>query len=176
MMRILRFDNPRLRVKAHPVHIKGKELTALIENLISLVTMQKDPEGVGLAASQIGIPQRIFIVKLGTRFVPFINPKILDRSSEETLGIEGCLSIPDYYGEVRRPRSVTVQFTTKLGRTVTRMYTGLAARIIQHEYDHLEGVLFFDHMKKQGGKLYRYLGKDLNGKEVFDEVDARLVL
>lgn len=175
-MTILRFDSPRLRGKAHTVRVHGKELTALIENLTTTVAAQIDPEGVGLAAPQIGIPQRIFVAKLGTRFVPFINPKILEVGREETLGIEGCLSIPDYYGEVRRPRIVTIRFTNRFGRTVTHPYAGNAARIIQHEYDHLDGVLFFDHMKQQGGKFYRYLGKDINGKEVFDEVDPKLIL
>ncbi len=170
-MRILTQENPRLRIKARSVNPQDNALKRLIAALIATVTAQQDPEGVGLAAPQIGAPARVFVAKVGQRFIPFINPKIIEKGAEEAVALEGCLSVPRLYGEVRRPRHIRVQYITKTGKPVVRSFFGLAARIIQHETDHLDGILFLDHVKKQSGQLFWYQGKDSDGKEIFTLVE-----
>lgn len=165
-MVILTAKNPRLRQVAKAV-VPSPETTKLIQVLIDTVEKQHNPEGVGLAAPQIGSLQRIFVAKMTNKFVPFFNPIIVKKSEREEIAIEGCLSVPDLYGEVRRPYAITVRYLNRFGKTVLHEYHGISARIIQHETDHLEGILFLDHLKRQGGKLYRYQGKDEGGNELY---------
>lgn len=99
--------------------------------------------GVGLSANQVGLPYRVFVIT-GNPIIACFNPIIVDKYDEDIFLDEGCLTYPDYFVKIRRPKSVRVRFTMPNGETVTRDFVGLTARIFQHEYDHLEGELFKD--------------------------------
>jgi peptide deformylase len=105
--------------------------------------------GIGLAGPQVGLLQRIFVVQVdGESPRVFINPTIIGTSPEISQYEEGCLSIPGLYAELTRPEKVTVQAWNERGRPFTLDAEGLLARVIQHEYDHLEGVLFIDRLSE----------------------------
>jgi peptide deformylase len=122
--------------------------------------------GVGLAAPQVGVLERLFVVCI-EGFPPyvFINPSIIETSEEMCLYEEGCLSIPGVWASVKRPRRVTVQAWNERGRPFTLQADGLLARVIQHEYDHLDGVLFIDRLSpvKRERLLAKY--QKLTGKK-----------
>ncbi|MFQ3547068.1 MAG: peptide deformylase, partial [Termitinemataceae bacterium] len=105
--------------------------------------------GIGLAGPQVGLLQRIFIVHIeGETPRVFINPTIIGTSPEQSQYEEGCLSIPGMYADVNRPEKITIQAWNERGRPFTLDAEGLLARVIQHEYDHLEGVLFIDRLSE----------------------------
>lgn len=117
-----------------------------------LATMYDAP-GIGLAAIQIGVPRRLVVIdvsKEGEEKTPqvFFNPEILASSDERSTYEEGCLSIPDYYAEVERPAAVTVRYLDRAGRQQTIEADGLLATCLQHEIDHLNGILFIDHISR----------------------------
>jgi peptide deformylase len=143
-MNVLHLGNETLRQKAVPVEEITDEIRALVSEMFD--TMEKE-EGVGLAAPQVDRSIRLFVVKAddGVKRV-FINPQII-ATSQETCGYEeGCLSIPKFYEEVIRPERVTVQAKNENGRRFTLEAEGFLARVIQHEYDHLDGILFIDRI------------------------------
>jgi len=112
-----------------------------------------DAPGIGLAAIQVGVPLRMLVIDLAKEDDPkmpqvFINPEILEATDERSVYEEGCLSIPDYYAEVERPASVRVRFIDGNGKEQEVMAEGLLATCLQHEIDHLNGVLFIDHISK----------------------------
>lgn len=127
-----------------PVEEINEEIRALVDEMFD--TMVKS-DGIGLAAPQIGKSIRLFVVRAddGIKRV-FINPQIIATSQEMCSYEEGCLSIPKYYDDVIRPERVTVQARNENGRRFTLEADGLLARVIQHEYDHLEGILFIDRI------------------------------
>lgn len=138
-----------LRRKARKVTNFGPELQTLINDLVE--TMREAP-GVGLAANQINVPLRVVVIEYGdqededvpSKLYTVVNPK-LSRFSEETeVGIEGCLSVPEFVGDVERSTSVTVKGFNRYGKRFRVKATGWLARIFQHEIDHLDGVLFID--------------------------------
>lgn len=136
-----------LRKKAHKVTNFDQDLSTLIEDMFE--TMRQAP-GVGLAAPQIDISQRVIVVEYAEDEVEkpksfaVINPEIIKTSTETELGIEGCLSIPNLVGEVERFSAVIVKGFNKQGKPVKIKSSGWLARIFQHEIDHLEGILFTD--------------------------------
>ena len=141
------YPDPILRQKTRLLtlaEIKSPEIQALLEDMD--VTMEAE-KGIGLAAPQIGRSIRLAIVKTDDGILPLVNPKILKRSWKKDVSEEGCLSIPQVYGLVKRPYSITVQIQDKTGATVKFQASGLLARVIQHEVDHLDGVLFIDRTK-----------------------------
>lgn len=97
--------------------------------------------GIGLAANQVGLPYRVFVIKSNPILACF-NPKIVSITGEEVDLEEGCLTFPNYYVKIRRPKMIRVRYTYPNGNTVTEIYDGITARIFQHELDHLNGVLF----------------------------------
>ncbi|MBI2414237.1 peptide deformylase [candidate division WWE3 bacterium] len=125
----------------------------LIKNLLDTVRKAKDPEGAGLAAPQIGISKRACVVRdffvnpmnrdevLSHDYV-LINPKIISASKETELDIEGCLSIPLVYGKVERAKKVKIKALNEHGEEIRFMASGFLARVVQHEIDHLDGILF----------------------------------
>ena len=126
------------------------EVRALVEDMFE--TMYKAP-GVGLAAIQVGVPRRIVTVDTAKKDEPkqpqvFINPEIVWSSAEKNTYEEGCLSIPEYYEEVERPSEVKVRFMDLAGKTQEVAANGLLATVLQHEIDHINGVLFIDHISK----------------------------
>ena len=131
-----------LRQKSLPVEDVNDEIRTLIENMYE--TMY-ETDGVGLAAVQIGKLLRLFVVDdQNGHKMAFINPQIISTSSETCEIEEGCLSIPTIYEAIVRPKNVTVQALNEKGKPFTVEADGFFARIIQHEYDHLDGVLYID--------------------------------
>jgi peptide deformylase len=142
--------DPLLRQVSQPVERVDSELTQLVDDMLE--TMYEAP-GIGLAAVQVGVPRRLLVIDLakeGEEPAPlvFINPKVIRSSDERSTYEEGCLSIPDYYAEVERPASITVTSLDRTGKEVTTEADGLLATCLQHEIDHLDGVLFIDHISR----------------------------
>lgn len=130
-----------LREPCVPFDFNNPELNA--EELAeSLLETMEAKNGIGLAANQIGLPYRVFAVK-GDPFVCF-NPRIVDTSDGTKLLEEGCLTYPGLYVKIKRPTAIRVRFQNYKGETLTEKYTGLTARIIQHEIGHLDGEVFFN--------------------------------
>ena len=162
--KIITAPHPLLREKSKPVNPQTRKVARVVEALITTLEATKEPQGIGLSAVQIGQPLRIFIIKKGQRFVPFINPKIVWRSekkltevlTEKQRYLEGCLSLPGYYGFVNRPYQVRLIWRNLEGKTKEKKFEGKLAVCVQHEYDHLDGILFTDHLLKQGGKIYQF--------------------
>lgn len=172
-MKSLKFiilPNPILWQKSQIVGKLDNQVPGLIKSMDGLLEKQKDPEGAGLSAVQVGILKRVCLVRIGNRFVPFINPKVLETSKDSVGFFEGCLSMPDFYGMVYRPSTIKIQAVNKRGKLIEKEFKGLPARIFQHEIDHMNGILFVNHLKSQNQKLYKLLGKDEQGRDKFAEV------
>ncbi len=140
IMEIVKEGDPLLRQKSEPVGQVTKRIRKLIKDMLETMN---SADGVGLAAPQVGISQRIIVVDVGEGPVALINPEIEEASGKE-LDVEGCLSIPGTFGYVERAQQVTVAGLNESGRSVRIRAEGLFARALQHEIDHLEGVLFID--------------------------------
>lgn len=147
--RIVTLGAPVLRKPAKKVSKFDKDLQELVQDMVETMLQA---EGVGLAAPQVGVPQRVVVIQLpedddhpqaGQLFV-LVNPEILSLSEEAEAGDEGCLSIPNIIGEVVRARQVTVQAQNTRGKHIQLTVDGFLARAFQHEIDHLDGVLFID--------------------------------
>jgi peptide deformylase len=147
---IIILPDPKLRLVSKPIERVDDPLTRLIDDMIE--TMHDAP-GIGLAAIQIAEPIRLLVVDVAGKEAPpapqvFINPEILWRADERSTYEEGCLSIPEYYAEVERPASVRVRALDRDGKDREVLAEGLFATVLQHEIDHLDGVLFIDHISK----------------------------
>ena len=162
-------DDKRLRQVSKEVKSFDKNLQKLIEDLTETLEAQTDPPGLGLSAPQIGILKRVFVGRIRSKIKGFVNPKILKFSRQEVTILEGCLSVPELYGHVARPAELDLESQDVRGRKSARHYKGLPARIIQHEVDHLNGVLFIDHVHTQNGKMFK-VEKDKRGREQLLEV------
>jgi peptide deformylase len=147
---ILQLPDKRLRLVSEPVAHIDDELKKLVADMFE--TMYEAP-GVGLAAIQVGVPKRIVTIDATRgeeekRPLALINPEILWLSDEKLVHEEGCLSIPDYTDEVERPAKIKARFLDLEGRTIEVEAEELFARVLQHEIDHINGVLFIDHLSK----------------------------
>jgi peptide deformylase len=147
---ILIIPDKRLRLKSEPVKAVDKALRALIDDMFE--TMYAAP-GIGLAAIQIGAARRVVTMDLAKKDEPkqplvFINPEVTWVSDEKATYEEGCLSIPEYYEEVERPKSVKVKYLDRDLKPQEIEADGLLATCLQHEIDHTNGVLFIDHISK----------------------------
>lgn len=173
--KILKVTDPSLREKSKPVKAVDKKILFLIKDLKDTLSAQKDPEGVGLAAPQIGKTLQIFVAKYKDNLRVFVNPEILSdtkmksenagkprragsRSGEKIL--EGCLSLPHYYGSLARPSKVKVKYLTEKGKEAVETFEGFEAQIIQHEIDHLKGIIFVDRLLEQKKPLYELVGDE----------------
>ncbi|NMB92134.1 MAG: peptide deformylase, partial [Parcubacteria group bacterium] len=136
--------NPLLRQKSKPVEHFTKEVRDLISQM--KIIMEKS-NGVGLAAPQIGIPLRVITCEIDDKFYAFINPEIIKTSGKNISMEEGCLSLPDTYGEVIRPEKIAFRALNADGKKIKIKAFGLLSRVIQHEIDHLDGILFIDKAK-----------------------------
>ena len=147
---IICIPDKRLRLVSDPVGEVTVETRKLVDDMFE--TMYEAP-GIGLAAIQIAVPRRIITMDLARKDEPrqprvFIDPQIVWSSEETAPYEEGCLSIPDYYEEVLRPARVRIRFLDIDGKLIEEDADGLYATCIQHEIDHLNGVLFIDHLSK----------------------------
>jgi peptide deformylase len=151
---IVTLPDPILRRKARPVTVFDNELQTLIDDMIDTM---RDAPGVGLAAPQVGISEKVIVVEYNEneddedspkRLYVMINPEIKVSSDETEEGIEGCLSVPGWQGEVERALSVTVKGQTRWGQPMKVKVKGWMARIFQHEIDHINGVVFTDRATK----------------------------
>lgn len=140
---IVKIPNPVLRQVAQPIEKPTRETRELVDRMKAAMA---EARGVGLAAPQMGVSERIIIYKLPDEKEPLriiVNPKIVSMKGEQ-IGPEGCLSIPRLQGDVPRAHEVIVKGTDMLGRPFKRRATEFEARVIQHEVDHLDGILFID--------------------------------
>ncbi|MGF9693539.1 MULTISPECIES: peptide deformylase [unclassified Rhizobium] len=142
--------DPVLRQVSQPIERVDADTLKLADDMLE--TMYEAP-GIGLAAIQIGVPRRMLVIDIsreGEEKTPLviINPEILKVSDEGSVYDEGCLSIPEYYAEVERPAAVTVKHVGRDGKDHVLEADGLLATCLQHEIDHLNGVLFIDHISR----------------------------
>ena len=183
---IVTVPNPILRQKSGEVE-NTPQVKKLVKRMIaSLIDDKGELVGVGLSAPQVGFNWRVFVTinqaKKVKPFRVFVNPVIVEYANKLTDGVpeskfkmEGCLSIPGIYGLVRRPKWVVVRYWDwdEKGRLIEKQerFEGLVATVIQHEYDHLEGILFVDRVKEQGNKLYKVVVDEM-GKEQLVEIEG----
>jgi peptide deformylase len=147
---IIVLPDKRLRLKSKPVTGIGGDIRKLAEDMFE--TMYQAP-GIGLAAIQVGVPLRLVVMDLAKKENEaepkvFINPEIVSSSEEKSIYEEGCLSIPDVHEDVERPARVKVKYLDLDGKAHEEDAEGLFATCIQHEVDHLNGVLFIDHISR----------------------------
>lgn len=136
-----------LRQKAAPIERFDDELARLVESMFETMKIGK---GVGLAAPQVGLPSRLFIVEIeGDKQRVFVNPEIIETSVDLAQFEEGCLSIPGVYADLERPKEIRVQAWNERGRRFVLEADGFLSRVIQHEIDHLNGVLFTDRLPER---------------------------
>ena len=141
--KIVLFGDPVLRQVAQPVAVFHKKLHSLVEKL--RLTLLHNGDGAALAANQIGLLKRITVIEYMEEYFEMINPEIVD-SSGESVDYEGCLSFPGYSGRVIRAERVTVRFQDRHGKEICLERSGRMARCIQHELDHLNGILYVDRL------------------------------
>lgn len=163
---LVRYPDPRLAEVCTPVENVDGTLVAVIERMAEIMFAAR---GIGLAAPQVGITARFFIAS--PAFEPdelevYINPRIVSREGAVD-GEEGCLSFPDVYADIRRAERVAVEAVDLDGRPFSRMVEDLGARVVQHEYDHIEGITFVEKMgsiaKLSNRKTLRQLERDFAG-------------
>lgn len=181
-MQIIKTPNSILTKKATNVRKIDESTKKLVRDMIITLKKTQNPDGVGLAAPQVGVSKRIFIMRSNPKkpIIVFINPQIIkkipyeDNSNKnlndikkknkikkvKKISLEGCLSIQNIWGSVKRAHKVLLKYTTLEGKVFEKWFEGLEATIIQHEIDHLEGILFTQRVLEQKGTLY----KEKNGK------------
>lgn len=164
IQKIIQSGNPILRKVSKPVHKIDKKILKLVQDLKDTLAVQKDPEGVGLAAPQIGINLRVFAVDFKTLKRIVINPEIVEKTqklknsktpNKKSEILEGCLSLPHYYGPLKREDYVKLKYLDENGKEIIEEFKDFNAQIILHEIDHLNGFLFVDRLLEQKKKLYK---------------------
>ena len=191
MLQVIKAPDQKLREKTKPVKKITPALIQTLNDMIKLTKTFKEPEGVGLASTQIGLDERFFVARLhpskqippknptqrvqrwknyNKEFVSVINPKILSYSKRTKPYFEGCLSIPTIWGQVKRHTSIKVSYQDIKGNNITKTLKDIPAWIFQHEMDHLDGILFTQRVLEQKGKFYQFKGKDKTGTDIFEEM------
>jgi peptide deformylase len=167
LLPIITAPDPRLKIKARPVAAVDDEVRRLMDDMLE--TMHQ-AIGIGLAAPQVGVAKRLIVLDVareGEAPQPMMlaNPEILWRSAELTTGSEGCLSLPEHYAEVTRPAQIRLRYLDYQNEIREIEASGLLATCIQHEIDHLDGVLFVDHISMvKRGMILRKLAKSKRGR------------
>lgn len=185
MLDIVQAPHKVLSSKAKKVSKVDSKIKKLIKEMTVTLENTRDPEGVGLAAPQVGESLRLFIIKEdpASPLYVFINPEIIsiseeklpvvdEKKSKEKKGVklEGCLSLKDIWGVVHRAATVTLSFENEKGTRTTKTFDSFLATIIQHECDHLDGILFPKRVLEQNEKLYKAKA-DEKGEMIFEELD-----
>lgn len=185
MFTIVKAPHTVLSQIAKPVLKIDKHIGLIIDEMKQTLLNTHDPQGVGLAAPQIGKSLRLFITKPTPKsaVLVFINPEILSRSDElvplkrprgsknkKAGTLEGCLSLPTIWGPVLRSPSVELRYLDENGKVHKKTFKGFLATIIQHEYDHIQGILFPKRVLEQKGKLFKS-HKNEKGEDEFEEID-----
>ena len=147
---ILIAPDPRLKRKSQPVDGIDGDIRRLTDNM--LATMYQAP-GIGLAAVQVGVPKRVIVIDIAREDEPkapllLINPEVVWVAEEDTKYEEGCLSVPEHYAEVTRPAEAKVRYLDLEAEIRELHATGFLATVVQHEIDHLDGILFIDHLSQ----------------------------
>jgi peptide deformylase len=155
LLPIIETPDPRLRSISTPVESVDDDLRRLIDDMFE--TMYDAP-GIGLAAIQVGVPKRVLVIDLQEEVDAedkpirhprvFINPELYDPSEEYSVYSEGCLSVPDQYADVERPATIHARWLDRAGVAHDELIEGLLATCLQHEVDHLQGILFIDHLSR----------------------------
>ncbi len=150
ILELVTAPDPRLKLISEPV---ADVDLALKKFMADMLDTMYDANGIGLAAIQVGVPKRVAVIDLdpggpSSKPVYLVNPRIVEASGEATLYHEGCLSVPEIWDDVTRPGRVTVEYTDEKGRLQTVTADGLLATCLQHEIDHINGLLFIDHLSK----------------------------
>ncbi|MDO8621382.1 MAG: peptide deformylase [Candidatus Levybacteria bacterium] len=181
MLNIITAPNPVLSQSAKQIPEVNLNILKLIEEMEETLLTAKDPQGVGLAAPQIDKSLQIFLAKPTPKSstLVFINPKIVSSINApiqntkykiQNTKLEGCLSLPNIWGEVNRLPQITLSYMDTRGASHKRTFKGFIATIIQHETDHLNGILFPKRVLEQKGKLYKSR-KNKKGEDVFEEIE-----
>lgn len=183
-MKIVQAPESVLSQKAKPVEKIDKYIKNLLRDMEVTLDSAKDPEGVGLAAPQVGKSLQLFIIRQSPKapLLTFINPKIVsfadtepsdeEKEQEKKTGVqlEGCLSLYNVWGVVKRHSSVELSYMDENGDKHTRHFDGFTATIIQHEFDHLQGILFPKRVLEQKNPLYRSV-RNKKGEIEFEEIE-----
>lgn len=171
-MKIVLYGNPTLRKKSEQVELShiNDELKKTLEEM---VTLMRKANGVGLAANQINIGKRFFVLEIEGTVKKVINPEIVEASEEMAEYEEGCLSIPGIYKKVVRPERIKVKYLNENGEEKVEELEEMWSRAFQHEYDHLEGILFTDRIsilnKRLISKKLEVLKKDYSKGKIYRE-------
>lgn len=167
---ILIIPDKRLKHKSSEVEVFDEDLRVIVKNLYD--TLYASGNGIGLAAPQVGILKRVVVIDLkengDSNPITFVNPKITHSSDENSKNEEGCLSIPGYYADIERPKIVDIEWRDLNGYKKSRRCSGLLSICIQHEIDHLDGILFIDYLsnlrKKRAYQKVKKNQKKINEK------------
>lgn len=145
LLEIKKYPDKILKKKAEEVREITPELKKLAEDIMQTM-LKSEPEGIGLAAPQIGVSKRIFVARIERNPIVFINPKIIKKSGRKSVEEEGCLSLPDVWLKIKRPKEIGVEAIDINGGKFRIKADGLMARVLQHEIDHLDGILIIDRI------------------------------
>jgi|TARA_B100000287_G_C20345883_1_gene667730 peptide deformylase len=155
VLEILTIPDPRLKHKSSKIDFFDVKLKKIVKDMYE--TLYASGNGIGLAAPQVNIRKRIVVIDLKNDDKPspitFVNPIITKFSEEKFLNQEGCLSVPEYYADVERSKEVEVEWFDESGKKIKRKLSGLLSICIQHEIDHLDGILFIDHLSALKRKM-----------------------
>ena len=155
VLEILTIPDPRLKHKSSKIDFFDVKLKKIVKDMYE--TLYASGNGIGLAAPQVNIRKRIVVIDLKNDDKPspitFVNPIITKFSEEKFLNQEGCLSVPEYYADVERSKEVKVEWFDESGNKIKRKLSGLLSICIQHEIDHLDGILFIDHLSALKRKM-----------------------
>jgi peptide deformylase len=150
LLELVKAPDPRLKLVSAPVPEVDSKLRRFLTDMVETMYAEN---GIGLAAIQVGIPKRVAVIDLdpggpNSKPIYLVNPRIVEASGELSTYHEGCLSVPEVWDDVKRPAELTVEYTDEHGKTQTVKADGLFATCLQHEIDHINGLLFIDHLSK----------------------------
>ncbi len=179
MLKIVNIPNSVLSEPTKSVEKIDDSVRKLVFDMEKTLVAQKDPQGVGLAANQVGLSLSLFVIKKSPKAEAkvFINPKILklvnpltrkpgSKKNKKPVKLEGCLSIPRIWGPVRRANKIFLEYQDLTGKVRKEWFTGFEATIIQHEIDHLNGIVFTQRVLEQKHRLYKEVDGDLKPIEI----------